>query len=125
MRIKPLGWRVLVAPNKAEEGAVVPDELKKLGFEVKQGMDADEIRRSVLSLEVGVIVDIGPLAWMRQDMQGDRAQMMWRPWAKIGDKVTFNRYAGKLLRDPDAPEYYLLLNDEDILVIEEPKGAVK
>ncbi len=117
MRIKPLGWRVLVEPNKGEEGVVIPGELQKLGFEVKQGMDADEVRRSILSLEVGVIVDIGPLAWMRQDMQGMRSPDHWLPWAKIGDRVIFSRYAGKLVRDPDVADYYMLMNDEDIIMV--------
>lgn len=112
--LKPLGWRVLVEPNKGEEGVTVPEELNKLGFEIRQGMDADEIKRSVLSLEMGVIVKIGEFAWMRQDMQGSKEPAFWRPWAKVGDTVIFSRYAGKLVRDPENGEYLLQMNDEDI-----------
>lgn len=122
-RLKPLGWRVLVKPNEAEEGATVPSELAKLGFEVRQGMDAEEIKRSILSLELGTIVKIGDLAWMRQDMQGNRLPEFWEPWAKVGDKVIFNRYSGKLIRDPENGSYLMQMNDEDIQdIIEDDNG---
>jgi len=121
--LKPVGWRILVAPNKAEEGATIPAELEKLGFEVRQGMDADEIRRSTLSLEVGVVVKIGELAWMRQDMQGNRKPEDWKPWAKVGDKIIFSRYSGKLVRNPEDGEYLLQMNDEDVqTIIEDDNG---
>lgn len=127
MRLKPVGWRVYVRPHGGEEGVVVPGELKKLGFEVRMGMDENETRRNVLSLEMGWIVAVGPIAWMRQDMQGTRKPEEWEPWAKVGDQVIFGKYAGKLVRDPDQATYYMLMNDEDIQSVVEPapEGAAE
>ena len=121
LRLNPTGWRLYVKPHEGEEGVTIPDELKNLGFEVKQGMDADEVRRNVLSLEMGRVVSVGPLCWMKPEMQGfEPDKTKWIPWAKVGDQVIFAKYAGKLVRDPDSPEYYFLMNDEDIQsVIEE------
>jgi len=115
--IRPVGWRILVKPHEGEEGVTIPEELKNLGFEVKQGMDADEIRRSVLSLDMGTVVRLGPHAWMKQEYQGKLPPEEWKPWAEPGDRIIFGKYAGKLVRDPGEPEYYFLMNDEDVQAV--------
>ena len=123
MRLKPLAHRVLVQPHFAEEGAQLPDELAKLGFQVKRGNDMDEERRSVLSLDQGTVVAIGENCWMHQDMQGKKPREEWTPWAKVGDRVVFGKYAGKIIQDPGDNEWYLLMNDEDIQVEILPGGV--
>lgn len=52
--------------------------------------------------QVGVIVSIGPSAWI------DKGS----PWASVGDRVAFGRYAGT-----EVPGHleYRFLNDEDVL----------
>ena len=114
MKLKPLGWRLYVKPHEGEDGVTVPDELKKLNFEIRQGMDANEIRRNVLSLEMGKVVSLGPLCWMKFQYQKSFFPWKWQPWAKVGDTVIFGKYAGKLVRDPDSANYFMLMNDEDI-----------
>jgi len=91
MNIKPLGDRVLVKPERAEEitksGIVLPDTAEK---EKK---------------EQGVIVAIG---------EGVKIKKLK---LRIGDKVLFGKYSGEEL-EIDKVEYKFL-KDEDILGIVE------
>lgn len=120
MRLKPLAWLVYIRPAEAEGGAVIPQSLADMGFTVKMGNDANEERRSKLAQEIGEVLSIGPLAWMRQDLQGNRKPEEWQPWCKVGDRVVFSKYAGKLVPDPDTGEEYMMVNDEDIKTVIEP-----
>jgi co-chaperonin GroES (HSP10) len=39
-------------------------------------------------------------------------------WCKVGDKVCYARHGGKLIKNPlNDQEKYLVLNDEDILLV--------
>lgn len=97
--LEPLGHRVLVKvtlEKQTQSGLVlVRDE-----------------RFAKAAEEVGIIIAIGPNAWKAFD-GGE-------PWAKVGDKVVFSKYGGKIVEDPTTPpdedgSYFMVLNDEDIL----------
>ncbi len=120
MRLKPVGWRVYIRMDEAEEGVQISEELKKINFEIRRGIDENEIRRSIASEDIGTVVSIGPLAWMRQDLQGNRGPEQWEQWAQVGDRVVFGRHAGKLVREPTNGEWLMLVNDEDIQSVIEP-----
>ena len=50
-----------------------------------------------------------------------------RPWCKIGDRVFYSKYAGKMLIDAkDSDNVVLVLNDEDIhcLILEDDKEEI-
>lgn len=98
--IQPLGHTVLV---KVEEIKTKTD----WGFEVVS--DSENKKREQAGHIVGDLVAIGPQAWkaFSIDFTGE-------PWAEIGDRVIFSRYAGKVVTDPETGIDYLLLNDEDI-----------
>lgn len=102
MPIKPCGHRVLVIPDPIEEktagGIIIQTEVTK--------------DREAQAQTFGTIVDIGPNAWMAFD-DG-------KPWAKIGDHVSFAKYGGFVMRDPHDKKEYRLLNDEDICAVIEP-----
>jgi len=53
----------------------------------------------------GTVVRIGVNAWKAFD-DGT-------PWAHVGDKVVFRKYAGEVIKDGDVE--YRVVNDEDIL----------
>jgi co-chaperonin GroES (HSP10) len=57
----------------------------------------------------GTIVAIGPTAWKGFD---DGA-----PWAKVGDRVSYAKYGGYLLEDPETKEHFRILNDEDVVSV--------
>jgi co-chaperonin GroES (HSP10) len=107
VKIKPLGWRVLVKPITLEEEASVSDHMKKLGFVIKAGADANDDRRAKVALEQGVVVAIGPQAFKNKEWDFEVP-------VKLGDKVWFGKYAGKLVPDPEDGIEYMLLLDEDL-----------
>jgi co-chaperonin GroES (HSP10) len=94
MTIRAVGHRVLVKPfevEKESKGGIV------------MVLDED---REFAAQEYGTIVDIGPDAW--KDFTGE-------PWANIGDNIIYSRYGGKIVREPNSHEKYVILNDEDVL----------
>ena len=90
MKYIPLGPRikikVLDGQNMVSSGGIIID----LG-------DAQE------NMEFGEIVDLGHMAY------GDQEE-----WVKIGDHVLFQKYAGKLVKEPDG-HLYRYLRDIDII----------
>ena len=100
--IKPLGYCVLVKPEKIQEktegGIYIPDRTR------------DQEQNAVTR---GVVVAIGKLAWWNHG-EG-------QPWAEIGDKVIFAKYGGKIIKDRNGEEFRIL-NDEDIIAMEPSHG---
>lgn len=62
---------------------------------------------------VGTVLEIGPEAFKAFN----RAAGTEQPWFKVGDRIGFGRYAGKSIIDPKTKERYLVINDEDAVVI--------
>ena len=96
---EPAGHRVLVRPDKQADrtpgGLFVPIETKE---------------RKMVENIFGTVVAIGPNAWKAFDGGN--------PWAKVGDRVTFAKYAGFVFEDPKSKEQFRLLNDDDITMVE-------
>lgn len=93
--IEPLLHTVLIKPDEVEtktaSGIVIPD------------MVTDKERKAV---ENGTVVTVGPRAFL--DYGRDPTIL------KGGDRVSFARYSGKVIKDVDGSEY-VLVNDIDIL----------
>ena len=106
--LKVLGYRLLVKPDPPKDQIKIGKELKAMGFEV--GMTADQERRELVGTEIGTLVGIGPTAWRAYDGQDP----LWAPWAKVGDRITFARYSGKIVTDPETSESFMTINDVDI-----------
>lgn len=100
MKIKPLGYVVLVKPDEYED---------KHDLGNGQFLEIVEDKRVKMTITTGTLMDIGPWAWVDR---GDG-----KPQAKIGDKVVYSKFAGKTVIDPDTKEPYLLMNDEDVNAI--------
>ena len=102
--IKPAGYRVIVKPDLVEE---VTESGLFVAWENKDREQAGAF--------YGTLVAIGPSAWKAYD-DGT-------PWASVGDRVVFSRYAGRYIDDPDDIDTkYILLNDEDILAVITQEG---
>lgn len=107
MALEPLGHRVLVEvilQKKTESGIIL----------------AHDERFAKAAMESGYIRAIGPEAWKAHNRSSGTSE----PWAKIGDRVVFSKYGGKIVEDPanpypenneDVVSYFMVLNDEDIL----------
>lgn len=102
--IKAAGKHVLVKPVKLEEANPTYKRMKELGFATPDTREKDLEQRAV---DVGVIINIGQGAW-KDWFDGS-------PWAKIGDKVLFQKYGGYMYKEEG--EDYILLNDEDVLAV--------
>ena len=93
--IMPTGGHVLVLPKEVEEvtagGIIIPQDARE-----KEQQAATE----------GKLIAVGPSAWTDLD-DG-------KPWAKVGDKVSYSRYAGVSMDGMDGTQY-MLINDNDVL----------
>jgi co-chaperonin GroES (HSP10) len=101
--IHPVGYRVLVKPEEVEKAKDIGNG--KMIYFADQSID---LARA--GVDKGVVVEIGPCAYMDQRLGGF-------PWIKVGDKVIWARYAGKPVDVGPSDNYvtYHILNDEDIL----------
>jgi co-chaperonin GroES (HSP10) len=102
MKFTPLGHRILVRQLRLNES----DPMYK-----KSSMilipDTDDRKREQNGVDTGEVLAIGPTAF--KDFGGD-----WD--VHVGDIVSFARYAGKILKDPEQPEVqFVCLNDEDLV----------
>lgn len=93
--IEPTGGHLLVLPKKVEEvtagGIIMPEDARD-----KEQQAATE----------GTLIAIGASAWTDLD-DG-------QPWAGIGEKISYSRYAGVSMVGADG-ESYMLINDVDVL----------
>jgi len=93
--ITPLLHTILIKPDDVEtktaSGIVIPD------------MVTEKERKAV---EYGTVITVGPRAFI--DYGSDPSIL------KGGDRVSFARYSGKVIKDVDGTEF-VLVNDIDIL----------
>lgn len=93
--ILPTGGHLLVLPEKVEEktagGIYIPETSRE---------------KEQQAATIGKLVAVGPSAWKDLD-DGS-------PWAEVGDKVSYSRYAGVSMTGQDK-ESYVLINDNDVL----------
>ncbi len=97
--LEVVGNRVLIKPKDLEVKT-------QSGIVISYGND--EKRHKMATME-GTIAGIGPCSW--EDYADGK------PWAKVGDRVIFAQYAGKIVQDPETKEEFFVVNDIDIQVI--------
>ena len=93
--IWPTGGHLLVLPKKVEEKTEGGIILLK-----------DSVDKEQRASTEGTLVAVGSSAWADLD-DGE-------PWAMIGDKISYSRYAGVDMIGKDG-EQYVLINDNDVL----------
>lgn len=93
--IFPTGGHLLVLPRKVEEvtsgGIIILEDTRD---------------KEQQAATVGMLVAVGDSAW--KDIDDGM------PWAAIGDKVSYSRYAGVAMTGQDDQDY-ILINDNDVL----------
>lgn len=98
--MKPKGHYILVQPDAVEEkseGGIV--------------LNIDEDREFAATTS-GTVVAIGPTAWMAYDYD----KPAWKPWAKVGEHISFVRHASTIVKDLETGDKYFVLADENVLV---------
>jgi co-chaperonin GroES (HSP10) len=110
--IIPKGHRVLIKPDEVESQTAT-------GIILVQ----DE-RLAKGGNQFGTIVSVGKQAWKAfREVDENGKEVNGRPWAEVGDRVIFAKYAGKFVYDPTTGtsdkdrEEYLIINDEDIVAV--------
>ena len=98
---KPVGYMVLVRPDfeKKTESGIVLAHLSD--------------REGIAAVDTGVVVDVGPTAWKAYD-NGE-------PWCKVGDRVCYARFGGKIIQVPDSDDKLVLIADGDVRLVMENK----
>lgn len=92
--VHPRGNRIIIEQDKLEETT-------KSGIVLQLENGAAE-QAGIIR---GTVLAIGEAAWNQ-----------WpEPWAEVGDRVYFAKFAGKQIPDPVNKEMYLIMNDIDII----------
>ena len=96
--IRPIGDRVLILPDGAAEqtsgGVELPEDL---------------VDRMTQAAETGVIVAMGPDAWL---WNSDRTRKFEGEKPRVGQRVIFERYAGSFQHGPRDGRRYRLMDDK-------------
>lgn len=100
--IRVLLHHVLIQPDKVEEADDMFRRAKAAGIEL--ALD----KREQKAVEYGTVLQVGPTAFI--DLGGSPDIV------KVGDRVSFARYAGKEVADKTG-DRYILLNDQDVLCV--------
>lgn len=112
MKIKPVGPRITVRPQKIEESDATYASAARAGIVIP---DLDERKREQSAVDVGTVLAVSHLAW--SDV-GD-----CKPWCKVGDKILYAKYGGKSQKDEATGETVVILNDEDVLAVFDNEGS--
>lgn len=116
LSIEPVGIRVLVLPDPLDDSVEDDDDalVTEGGIHIpKQTEYAKDRERERAGQSFGTVAAVGELAWQDYDRFAS-AERGWHQWAKVGDRVSFARYAGKFIVDPETGVEYVVLNDNDI-----------
>jgi chaperonin GroES len=94
MQLKPLGDRVILKPQEAEEktqsGIILPDSAKE-------------------KPQAAVVAAVGP----GKEEDGHKVEMQ----VKVGDKVIYSKYSGTEVKYED--EDYIIVSQKDIIAVVE------
>lgn len=86
------------------------DEIKK---QTESGIIlATDEKLEKAAMNKGTVLGIGPAAWGADWLGGGKI-----PWCKVGDKICFAKYAGTNYVDEETKEEFLLIRDEDVLMV--------
>ena len=86
------------------------DEIKK---QTESGIIlATDEKLDKAAMNKGVVIDIGPAAWCAKWLGSGKI-----PWCKAGDRICFAKYAGTTFVDEETKEEFLLIRDEDVLMV--------
>lgn len=106
MKPKTPGYRVLVKPDTLETFDPAVAAAKRAGIQL---LESDE-RKEATAIDTGIVVQVGPVAF--SDRGGSEA------WCAEGDRISYARHGGKILKDPENPNTkYLVINDEDVVMV--------
>lgn len=105
MKPKTPGFRILVKPDNLDKVDPNVARAKAVGIQLLETTE----RQNRITIETGVVVDIGPAAF--KEYGGE-------PWCKVGDQISYARHGGMYVKNPDnQDETWLVINDEDVVMV--------
>lgn len=113
MTIKVILHRILIKRDVPEDTDAVKKkkDMERLGLTAPQSI-LDEIDKQALrenaSMDKGIVISIGPTAFKDYGIDCP---------IKIGDYISFAKFGGKEITDPETQEVYVAINDEDVVAI--------
>jgi co-chaperonin GroES (HSP10) len=106
MKPRTPGHRVLVKPRTLADTDNVFASAAAAGI---KWAEKTEIQESSI-IDTGTVVEIGPTAF--EDYGGADK------WCNVGDLISYARYGGKTVSDPDDKDTkWLIINDEDVIMV--------
>lgn len=100
MALKAVAFRIIVKPDE------IVEEKTAAGIVIAK-LDSDSTLKAATT--VGTIVDIGEDAWSAHRPKSPFAGL------KVGDRVFYAKYAGKMIKETEDSDEVLVLIDEDIV----------
>jgi chaperonin GroES len=97
MQIFPAGHKILVKPKPVEE--------KSKGGIIL----ARDTERYAEATTEGTVLAIGPTAYKKVDDGTD--------WCKVGDRISYGKYAGAFIVDEETNEKFVVIHDVDVVAI--------
>jgi len=96
--------RVTISPFDVDEWDQDRKRARAAGFALP---DSEQFARAKASVDMGTVVQIGPTAFP------DTEQNV----PVVGDTVAYVKNSGKYIKDPFDGKEYLVMNDEDIVMV--------
>lgn len=75
------------------------------------------IAQDELAQEYGTVVEIGPLAWMDEKLDGVKL-----PRCKVGDHVMIHRFTGQYFTGDDQAKYRVVTDKDILCLADQVKG---
>lgn len=105
--------RILVERDEPvdTDAVMTRNELKRLGL-VMDPSTEKEIEKKALrenaSMDKGVVVSIGPTAFKDYGIESP---------IKVGDYISYAKFGGKEITDPETEKVLVVINDEDVVAV--------
>ena len=112
--IKVVGHRGLVKVQKLEDADPRYKAAAAAGLVFA---DTEDSKRREVGLDRGTVISVGEDAFKQFYINCNGTLDGFQPWCKEGDTISFAKYAGKLIEDPETSERYIVLNDEDVVAV--------
>jgi co-chaperonin GroES (HSP10) len=103
--IEPVTFRIVVKPFDVEEVDNTFKNARAAGIEIPKGF---QMNREQQAVDRGTVVSIGPVAFAAYDTPNPLSP---------GDEIVYARHAGKEVEDIYTKEKFIVINDEDVVVI--------
>lgn len=109
--MQPTGYRVWIKPDYAKDHKVAGTNIV---IEI-----AESDRTGVAAVTEGTVLAVGPTAFVfdKESAALGRRSPLNEPWCKVGDRVVFSKYGGKIIVDPKTEEKTIIINDQDVMML--------